>query len=166
MDMAEAFDEIRKELAGRLHGVGPDRVILVGVGNRLGGDDAIGPVLIDLLRDRVPHVIDAGNAPENVTSAIKRLSPRAVIFLDAAGLGDVPPGHARLVEAKDVEKLGAGTHNIALDAIMEYLKEATGADVFLLGVQPERIGGGERISPSLWRPLKELADAITCALRG
>jgi hydrogenase 3 maturation protease len=165
MDMEEAFDKLKKELAVRLHGVSPDRVVFVGVGNRLRGDDAIGPALIDLLKNRVPHAIDAGSAPENATSAVKRLKPRAVVFLDAAGLGDVPPGQARVVEAGDMEKLGASAHHISLDVVMEYLKEATGADVFLLGVQPERIGEGEHISPSLRRPLKELADAIACALK-
>ncbi len=88
-----------------------------------------------------------------------------MVFLDAAGLRRRAPGHARVVEAEDVEKLGASAHDISLDVVMEYLKEATGADVFLLGVQPERIGEGEYISPSLRRPLKELADAIACALK-
>ncbi len=160
MDVEDAIDTLKKELAERLHGISPDRVVFVGVGSRLRGDDAIGPALIDLLKNRVPHAIDAGNAPENVTSAVKRLKPRAVVFLDAAGLGDAPPGHARVVEAEDVEKLGASAHDISLDVVIEYLKEATGADIFLLGVQPERIGDGEHISPSLRRPLKDLADAL------
>jgi hydrogenase 3 maturation protease len=164
--MEGAFDGLKKELAGRLHGISPDVVVFVGVGNRLRGDDAIGPLLIDLLKGRVPHAIDAGSAPENATSAVKRLRPRAVVFLDATGLGDVPPGSARIVEAKEVEKLGASTHHISLDAVMEYLKEATGADVFMVGVQPERIGDMERLSSSLRRPLEELADAIVYALKG
>ena len=165
MYMEGSFDKLKKRLAERLHGIGPDGVVFVGVGSRLRGDDAIGPALIDLLKDRVPHAIDADNAPENATSAIKRLRPRAVVFLDAAGLGDAPPGWTRVVEAADVKKLGASAHDISLDAVMEYLKEATGADVFLLGVQPEKIGEGEHISPSLRRPLKELADAIVSALK-
>jgi hydrogenase 3 maturation protease len=165
MYMEGAFNRLKKGLAERLHGIGPDKVVFVGVGNRLRGDDAIGPALIDLIKGRVPHAIDADNAPENVTSAIKRLKPQAVVFIDAAYIGDVPRGHARVVEVVDVKNLGASVHDISLDAVMEYLKEATGADVFLLGVQPEWIGEGEHISPSLRRPLKELADAIVSALK-
>jgi hydrogenase 3 maturation protease len=166
MDMEVAFDGLKKELAGRLRGVSPDAVVFVGVGNRLRGDDAIGPLLIDLLKGRVPHAMDAGSAPENSTSAIKRLRPRAIIFLDAARLGDVSPGLARVVNIEEVKKLGVSAHDISLDAVMEYLRESTGADVFMVGVQPERIGEGERVSPSLRRPLEELADAVAGALRG
>ncbi len=164
--MGETRDNIKSELAGRLHGIGPDRVVFVGVGNRMRGDDGIGPALIDLLKNRVPHAVDAGSAPENATSAIRRMSPRAVVFLDATGLGNAPPGYARVVEAGEVEKLGASTHHISLDAVMEYIKEATGAVVFLVGVQPERVGEGEGISPSLRRPLEELAEAMVSALKG
>ncbi len=164
--MADNAESIKMALIDRLRHVKPARVAFVGVGNRLRGDDAIGPALIDLLKGRVPNAIDADNAPENVTSAIRRLEPQAIIFIDAAGLGDAPPGHARIVEAKDVEKIGATAHNISLEAVMEYLKETTGADVFMLGVQPERIGEGEGISPGLRRPLEELARAIVRALKG
>ncbi len=164
--MGETRDNIKRELAGRLQGIGPDRVVFVGVGNRLRGDDGIGPALVDLLAKKVPHALDAGSAPENVTSLIRRMGPRAVIFLDAAGLGDAPPGYARVIEAGDVEKLGVSTHHISLDAVMEYIKGATGADVFLVGVQPERVGEGEGISPSLRRPLEELAEAMVSVLKG
>jgi len=55
-------------------------VVFVGVGNRMRGDDAIGPALIDLIKGRVPHAIDADGAPENVTSAIRRLEPAVIVF--------------------------------------------------------------------------------------
>ncbi|HTX43441.1 MAG TPA: hydrogenase 3 maturation endopeptidase HyCI, partial [Methanocella sp.] len=141
------------------------RVVFVGVGNRLRGDDAIGPELIDLIKGKVRHALDANSAPENYTGAIKRLKPAAIVFLDALDFGE-RPGTSRIVEAADVLAHGATTHNLSLDIAMEYLKKETGADVFLLGVQPERIGEGEGISPSLRRPLKGLADAIAGAFKG
>jgi hydrogenase 3 maturation protease len=164
MDMKDAFEMLKKELAIRLQGIAPDRAVFVGVGNRLRGDDAIGPALIDLLRGKVPHVIDAGSAPENVTASVKRLKPSAIVFLDAARFGDERPGYMRIVEAGDMEKLEASAHNFSLDIVMEYLKESTGADVFLVGVHPERIGEGEEISPALEKPLEELAMAVIEAL--
>lgn len=165
MDMAASIDHLKNELSERLRRFSPDKVVFVGVGNRLRGDDAIGPALIDLLKERVPHALDAGSAPENVTSTVRRLKPSAIVFLDAVHFGDFPPGFIKIVEPADVRKLGATTHNLSMDMVMDYLKESTGADVSLIGVQPERIGEGEGISPSLQRPLNELADALVDALK-
>lgn len=159
------YEALGKELEKRLRGISPEKVVFVGVGNRLRGDDALGPALVDRLKGQVPHLVDADGAPENVTSAIKRLGPSAIVFFDAAEVGGERAGYARIVEAGDMEKLEASAHNFSLDVVMEYLKESTGADVFLIGVQPKRIAGGERISPSLEKPLTELANVIAGALK-
>ena len=49
---------IRTELVSRLGTVDPDRIVVAGVGNRMMGDDAIGPVLLDALHGSLPHLID------------------------------------------------------------------------------------------------------------
>ena len=162
--MERDLKTLKKELATRLHGIPSDRVVFVGVGNRLRGDDGIGPKLIDLLKKDLPYAIDADGAPENITASIKRLNPLAIVFLDAASLG-TGPGSMRIIEAGGMEKLEASVHNFSLDVVMEYLKAATGADVFIVGVQPERIGEGEKISPSLETPLKELAGILVEILK-
>lgn len=158
------YEILKKRLVERLRGMGPESVVLVGVGNRMRGDDGIGPVLIDMLKGNVPHAIDADGAPENVTAAVRRLKPSVIIFLDAASLGEAP-GSARVVEAGEVEKLEASAHNFSLDVVMEYLKASTGADVFLVGIQPERVGEGEGISSSLLEPLKEIADILKISIK-
>jgi hydrogenase 3 maturation protease len=160
--MDEPFDRLKKELTARLQGIPRDRIVFVGVGNRLRGDDGIGPEAIDLLEGRVPHALDTDSVPENYTGAIKRLGPSAIVFIDALDFGG-SPGSGRLIEASDVQGYGASTHNLSLDVSMEYLKNETGADVFLVGVQPERIGDGEGVSPSLVKPLKKLADILAGA---
>jgi hydrogenase 3 maturation protease len=160
--MDDPLDSLKNELAARLNDIPGDRVVFVGVGNLLRGDDGIGPMVIRLLEGRVPHALDADSVPENYTGAIKRLKPSAVVFIDALDFGSLP-GSIKLIEAADVQRYGAGTHNLSLDVSMEYLMHETGADVFLVGVQPERIGEGEGISPSLLEPLKRLADVLADA---
>lgn len=158
------YSVLQEKLFKRLRGISPDRVVFVGVGNRMRGDDSIGPALIDLIKGNVPHAIDADGVPENVTASVRRLSPSAIIFLDAASLGE-SPGSARVVEAGEVEKLEASVHNFSLDVVMEYLKGSTGADVFLVGVQPERVGEGEGISPGLKKPLEEIASILVDVIK-
>lgn len=101
---------------------------------------------------------------------------RALIHDPAVLLLDEPtsamdPESAQLVR-NEISRLRSSsrtiiicTHNLSMDMVMDYLKESTGADVSLIGVQPERIGEGEGISPSLQRPLNELADALVDALK-
>jgi hydrogenase maturation protease HycI len=158
------YPALQKELEERLRGISPERVVFVGVGNRMRGDDAIGPALIDHIKDEVPHAIDADGVPENVTASIRRLNPKVIIFLDAASLGE-SPGSARIVEAGEMQKLESSVHNFSLDVVMEYLEAAAGADVFLVGVQPERIGEGESISRELKKPLEDIASILISAIK-
>jgi len=64
-----------------------------------------------------------------------------------------------------MEKLGSSVHNFSLDVVMEYLEGATGADVFLVGVQPGRVGEGEGISPALVKPLEEIASTLISVIK-
>ncbi len=48
------------------------RTVILGVGNPLHGDDAIGPNLVDRLRGRLEAtLINAGEVPENYLSTIR-----------------------------------------------------------------------------------------------
>lgn len=165
MSIEHGLDKIKRDLVSRIGGISADKIVFVGVGNRMRGDDAIGPVLADLLAPHVPHSIDTGSVPENYTSLIKRLKPEAIIFLDALFFRDLPPGYPVLVEIDEVKRCGLSTHKFSLDMIMEYLKEDTGADVFMIGVQPGNISDREMLTPGLDSILRELANVILGVLR-
>ena len=163
-DMIDASGSLKTELLSRLRSVKPDRIVFVGVGNRMRGDDGIGPVLIDLLNGRVSHALDAGSSPENFTGAIKHLNPSGIVFLDALNFG-ASPGRARIIESADIMRYGVSTHNFSLDVVMNYLALETGADVFLIGVQIARIADKPGLAPVIEKFLKEYADVIVSALR-
>ena len=160
----EWLARLQKDLSDRFRDKKRDHIIFVGVGNRMRGDDAIGPVLIDLLKGQVSHAVDAGNVPENYTSAVKRLKPEVIVFIDAVHFDGRPPGYARLLEIEDIEKRRISVHNFSLDVIMGYLKEETGADVFMIGVQPAVVSEVEGLSSGLKLSLSDLAAIITAAL--
>ncbi len=155
------LDRLKDELSRRFHGKSFGQVVFVGVGNRMRGDDGIGPALIDLLKEKVPHAIDAGYAPENYTSAVKRLKPAVIVFIDAVKFDECPAGYARLLDMSEIEQRRISVHNLSLDTIMGYLKEETGADVFMIGVQPKKIMDEERLSPDVAAALKEIENAIS-----
>ncbi|HEY3421784.1 MAG TPA: hydrogenase maturation protease, partial [Methanocellaceae archaeon] len=89
----EYLDSLQTGLSQRFRGKCQERIVFVGVGNRMRGDDGLGPVLIDMLKDRVSHAIDAGSTPENCTSVVKRLKPEVIVFIDAVKF-DKQPGYA------------------------------------------------------------------------
>ena len=158
------FRELEQMLKARIGRFPPDQIVFVGVGNRFQGDDAAGPALADMLADRVPHAIDAGPAPENVTSAVKKLKPKAIVLIDALIFKGLAPGTPKIVEIDEIRRLGESTHTLSLDVVMEYLKMETGADVFMIGVQPGRIAEGEGLSPGVEEALEKIVQCIIASL--
>jgi len=169
MTAASNASEIAAVLKSRLGRV----VVIVGIGNLLRSDDGAGPRFITMLTERFSrgiepnrcvHLINCGEAPENYIGQIARLRPQTVIIVDTADLG-LPPGRMRIVEADELVQQNPSTHAISPVLFMRQLKDGTGADVFMLGVQPAVTGFGEGLSPRVEFALTGLADLIEHALR-
>ena len=140
------------------------RVVIVGVGNLLKGDDGLGPALVQRLRDRVSAVcIDAGTAPENFTGAIKKEAPDTVLIVDAADLGKAP-GQYQLLEKEDIARIGFTTHDISPAMLMGYLQSETKSRIYMLGIQPEKIDFEERLSQPVRKAIEETTKQIEEAL--
>lgn len=135
-----------KTLSERLKG----RVLLVGIGNILRGDDAAGPELIERLTGKVEaDLLDAGEVPESYLGRITGRRPDTIVLIDAAELG-ASPGAAAILEIDDLKGKCLSSHQTGLDLFMRYLQAETGADVFLLGIQPKSIGFGENLSTEVF----------------
>jgi hydrogenase 3 maturation protease len=149
--------------------------IVLGIGNRLGGDDAAGTCVVDMLnpalralsagRHRAKALIsyeimaiDAGTAPESYTSVIRRHRPDLLILVDAADMG-LPPGTLRTIAPEQISILSFSTHNMPLSMFVSYVKEFCGK-VLLVGVQPEQTETGMGISKAVRKSVKKLAEAI------
>lgn len=142
--------------------------IVLGIGNRLGGDDAAGTLVVDMLNQRRHRAkasfpiettaIDAGTAPESYTSVIRQHRPDLLILVDAADMG-LPPGALRTIPPEKISVLSFSTHHIPLSMFISYVKEFCG-QVLLVGVQPERTETGRRISKAVRKSVKEVAEVI------
>jgi len=142
--------------------------IVLGIGNRLGGDDAAGTLVVDILNQRQYRVkalpsneiiaIDAGTAPESYTSVIRQHRPELLILVDAADI-DLPPGTLRIITPEKISILSFSTHHMPLSMFIAYVKEFCG-NVLLVGVQPERTETGRGISKTVRKSMKKLAEAI------
>lgn len=133
------------------------KVVIVGIGNTLRGDDSFGPTLVDRLNGRINAVcIDAGSAPENYLGRIAKEKPDTVLIVDAVHLGLSPGDYEILIEA-DILKSGFSTHDLSPHMFIEYIKRETGADIYLLGVQPQNVDFGESMSDSVEKTLDKIS---------
>jgi hydrogenase 3 maturation protease len=142
--------------------------IVLGIGNRLGGDDAAGNYVVDMLNQRQRGAralfpteimaIDAGTAPESYTSVIRQHRPDLLILVDAADMG-LPPGALRTIAPEKISILSFSTHSMPLSIFISYVEEFCG-NVLLVGVQPERTEKGSCISKAVRKSMKKLAEAI------
>jgi len=127
---------------------------VLGVGNRMRGDDAIGPRAIDALQGQTRALlIDCGTAPENFIGPLVAAQPARVLFIDACALpGGGRPGEFRLFSRQQVDELAAGlvsTHTLPLGLTVALLGQQVSAEIALLGVQPAQIEFGQDLSPEL-----------------
>lgn len=140
------------------------KVVLVGVGNPLRGDDGFGPRLVERLRGHVRAVcLDVGAAPENYTGKIAKEDPETILLLDAVHLNRTP-GEYALLEKADILSSGFTTHDISPRLFIEYLETQTRAKIYLLGVQPKDLSLDGEMSDPVSRAVDELALQIRQAL--
>jgi len=134
--------------------------VLVGVGNRLRGDDAFGPRVLDRLRGRVGWPFcDVGEAPENHIGNILAHRPQCVLLLDAVRWGR-SPGTIGFFRAKAVPFGGCSVHRPSLRLVLELLSHGGRCRTALLGVEPEATAFGAPLSVAVARSIERVAKHV------
>lgn len=154
------YSEYLITMKDKLKSILKGKVVIVGIGNIIRGDDGFGPVLIEAIKGNTKAVcLDAGSAPENYIGKIIKEKPDTVLIIDAVHLGR-DPGEYEILEKDDIIKCGFTTHDISPAMFMECLTKETEAGIYMLGVQPKTIELGSEFSPSLKQTLGEVARLI------
>lgn len=136
------------------------RLVVVGVGNTLRGDDAAGPLVARRLRERHADVVfDAGDTPENFMAPVRRAGPEVVLLIDAADFGG-RPGEVRMATASEVDGLMLGTHAAPLSMFMRVVEQETAAHVRLLAVQATETGLGAEPTERVAETVDGLAEML------
>jgi hydrogenase maturation protease HycI len=147
------LDALAKRLRGK-------RTVILGVGNLLQGDDAIGPNLVDILHGRIEAtLINAGEVPENYLGTIRAAQPDVVLIIVAIELGG-EPGCIVVLEADRLRAIGNFTRNPGLAFLAVMIQDGTGAEVLLVGVQPESTTFASELSRPVYKTLQTLEDML------
>jgi len=129
------------------------------IGNRDGGDDAIGPHIADQLKEESDYfvVLDCGTVPENYTSVVKRYKPKNLIIVDAVEMG-LNPGEIRIVPKEKIGKMHISTHGIPLSVLINYLEEHVD-NILFIGIQ------AKTMSNEMSGPVKKSGDKLVEFIR-
>ena len=161
--MTNMANKLLLELKKRLRG----KVVIVGIGNVLRGDDGVGPELIEQLKNSKLStlksklsLIDVSEVPENYLGKIAEHKPDTIMLVDAVDFGS-PPGSVRIIEQEALKEESLSTHSTSIKLTMKYLRTKTKSVVFLLGIQPTRnFQMGSRLSEPVKQAIRRIEEFL------
>jgi hydrogenase maturation protease len=146
----------------------PRRTAVIGVGNRLWGDDGAGPELLRRLKEEWEvqetrsnpqgecFFIDAGESPEDWLIPIVDFKPDVILVIDAMDL-HAEPGSIAILESEALpETFCCSTHRLPLRTLL-HLWEKGGSKALVLGIQPKDVIFREGLSPEVKMSIDSLA---------
>jgi len=161
------MNEFESDINHLVGGYVGSNIAILGIGNELRRDDAVGLAVVDRLSSFIddPSIVllNCQNVPENFTGYVKRFKPTCVVLIDAADFGAVP-GDARIFQLNDLESPEITTHRASLAMLGAYLQSETNSTVFIIGIQPADCDFGSGLSPSASTASAAVAEAIRTAL--
>lgn len=161
-----------ESLTAFLHPSFQGRVVIVGMGNRLRGDDGAGPELLTRLKEkREPHdsrskshaqrfFVDAGENPEDWFIRILDLKPEVIIVVDAVDMQSQPGSVAVLEPEALPESFCFSTHRLPLKNLLK-LWEKNGSETLILAIQPKSLEFCQGLSPRVKRSIDHLVEILT-----
>jgi len=167
-DGEEMPKDWKKALQASLKGRG--RIVILGVGNPLKGDDAAGLLIVEQVMKNVPararpgvRIFRTYDVPENYTGKIRKFKPARILIIDAA-LAGLRPGDVFILEKEKIAIEEISSHKIPLMVLISYLEQNTGCKVTVLGIQAKDLSFGAPITPIVKTAVKTVADFLTASL--
>jgi len=145
----------------------PHKVAIVGIGNTMRRDDAVGVEIVKLLQGKVSPknlLIEAETMPENHIDQIVDFHPSHILILDSGLIGK-KPGTAQLLElAKNLNSSAFSSHMLPLQVFCTYLEKAINAKIMMLIIQPKDTEIGEGLTKELKKAAKKIVDFLVGVL--
>ena len=153
------LDELNSLIEGK-------RILLMGVGNRLRGDDAVGSLFIERLQGQVDiPLLDAGDVPENYLGPIEDSGAELVLVVDAVEMG-ANVGDTAIFDIEQVQNMSISTHTANLGLLFKVIPPERRPQVIMLGIQPGNTELGQGLTVSINKAVESLTKILIVALRG
>ena len=139
---------------------------VIGLGNSLRKDDAIGIAVVRLLRDRKPDNVEIVECEDDPTTLLHRWADDdRVIVVDAASSGDAP-GTVRRFDAVaaslPASRFAVSSHALGLVELVE-LGRALGRlprSLIVYAVEGADFASGQGFSPAVGRAVSRVAELV------
>lgn len=154
--MEKVVQDLKKLIKGK--------TLFVGVGNIMRQDDGAGVYLVKRLKrvSREPNAafLNVGISPENYLGKICNMKPDTIIFFDIAQFNE-KPGRMKIFKPKQLKQSDISTHGVSIGLSIKYLKNELGTDnIFIVGIQPEKIDVGTELSDVIKETIDKFVKAF------
>ncbi|MEV8561364.1 hydrogenase maturation protease [Streptomyces sp. NPDC051917] len=147
------------------------RVVVIGVGNPLRGDDGVGPAAVEALRDRVPHgtaLAVSDGEPARLLDLWRGAD--TVIMVEALRTRSARPGELHILSAADAASRTAATASTHALGLGECLALAAALDqlpprLVVHAMEVADVELGEGLSEAVRAVLPELIDRVAASVR-
>lgn len=140
------------------------RVVVMGIGNPLRGDDAAGSVAAkQIAAPPGVLVIDAQDLPEDYLAAVIEHRPHTVVLIDSVDMR-AAPGSVALLDAEQFTAYWPSTHHVPISVLMNVLEHETHARVFVIGLQPAQTQFMQPLTAAVGSAVADVAAALNRAL--
>jgi hydrogenase 3 maturation protease len=132
------------------------KILFVGIGNVLRMDDGAGVFISSGIKNKSNiSALTVEVSLENYIGKINSLNPDILILIDTIDIG-MAPGSYKLLQVDQIKDMTFNTHNISLKRLSEFFK----MQVYLLGIQPEKIDFGENMSYIVRKEAEKIVNII------
>ena len=139
-----------------------NRIVIIGIGNEMRGDDRIGMEIVKRLERKIKNrniFFIKTSYIENEIKRIARLKPKKIIIIDAAEIGK-KPGEFSILSKNELSSLVISTHSIPLPVILEYLDSFINAKIIILGIQVKCTELGKKMSNEVRKSIRRICEFI------
>jgi hydrogenase maturation protease len=145
-------------------------VVVMGVGNRMMGDDAVGPVVLDRLAGRIQETIVLVESVGDATHLLDTWrDTRLAVVVDAVVTGGVPGTVHRIdgLEGLPASWRSASTHLVGVAEAIE-LARAIGVlpdELVVYGIEIGKVEAGVALSPEVDAAADRAVEALAIELK-
>ncbi len=150
-----------QKLSQQLNKLRGSRIVLVGIGNILKGDDAAGSLVCQQLKERSisADIIDAGTTPENYIQRIIKKAPQNLLIVDAIDF-QAPPGTIKIFSPEQLNSSIISTHTLSPGLFVDMVSRSIKVDVYFIGIQPAQTQLCQPVSDAIHLAVELLSKTL------